>query len=84
MPRLDGFVGFFTQVDGGRDYLMRVPGVARAKLDDERLAAVLNWMLEVYGGDAVAPGFAPYTAAEVGAARRRAADRERAQRPGRG
>ena len=49
---------------------MRVPGVARAKLDDERVAAVLNWMLEVYGGDAVAPGFAPYAAAEVGAARR--------------
>jgi hypothetical protein len=70
VPRLDGFVGFFTQVDGGRDYLMRVPGVARAKLDDERLAAVLNWMLAVYGGDAVAPNFAPYTAAEVGAARR--------------
>jgi hypothetical protein len=70
VPRLDGFVGFFTQVDGGRDYLMRVPGVARAKLDDERLAAVLNWMLEVYGGDAVAPDFAPYTTAEVGVARR--------------
>jgi hypothetical protein len=70
VPRLDGFVGFFTQVDGGRDYLMRVPGVARAKLDDARLAAVLNWMLEVYGGDALAPDFAPYTAAEVGVARR--------------
>jgi hypothetical protein len=70
VPRLDGFVGFFTQVEGGRKYLMRVPGVARAKLDDERLAAVLNWMLEVYGGDFVAPDFAPYTAAEVGAARR--------------
>jgi hypothetical protein len=70
VPRLDGFVGFFTQVDGGRDYLMRVPGVARAKLDDARLAAVLNWMLEVYGGDTVAPGFAPYTEVEVGVARR--------------
>jgi hypothetical protein len=44
--------------------------VARAKLDDERLAGVLNWMLEVYGGDAVAPDFAPYTAAEVSVARR--------------
>ncbi|HEX5079983.1 MAG TPA: hypothetical protein VFV80_12600 [Geminicoccaceae bacterium] len=71
VPRLDGFVGFYTQADGGRDYLMRVPGVARAKLDDPRLAAVLNWMLATYGGDAVAPDFAPYTAAEVGAARRR-------------
>lgn len=70
VPRLDGFVGFFTRVEGGRDYLMRVPGVARAKLDDGRLAAVLNWMLETYGGKGLAPGFAPYTAAEVGAARR--------------
>jgi hypothetical protein len=70
VPRLDGFVGLFTRVEGGRDYLMRVPGVARAKLDDARLAAVLNWMLEVYGGDALAPGFEPYTAAEVGSARR--------------
>jgi hypothetical protein len=70
VPRLDGFVGLYTQVECGRDYLMRVPGVARAKLDDARLAAVLNWMLEVYGGDDVAPGFTPYTAAEVGAARR--------------
>ena len=78
VPRLDGFVGLFTQIPGGRDYLMRVPGVARAKLDDARLAAVLNWMLEVYGGDAVGPGFAPYTAAEVGAARRRPLTAERA------
>jgi hypothetical protein len=70
VPRLDGFVGFFTRVEGGPDYLMRVPGVARAKLDDGRLAAVLNWMLETYGGDDLAPGFEPYTAAEVGAARR--------------
>lgn len=77
VPRLDGFVGYFTQVDGGRDYLMRVPGVARAKLDDERLAAVLNWMLEVYGGEAVAPDFAPYTAAEVGLARRQPLTAER-------
>jgi hypothetical protein len=70
VPRLDGFVGLFTRVDGGRDYLMRVPGVARAKLDDERLAAVLNWMIETYGGDAIAADFLPYTAAEVDIARR--------------
>ena len=50
VPRLDGFVGLFTQVPGGRDYLMRVPGVARAALDDARLAATLNWMLATYGG----------------------------------
>lgn len=69
VPRLDGFVGLYTRLPDGRDYLMRVPGVARARLDDARLAAVLNWMLATYGGDQVAPGFAPFTADEVGAAR---------------
>jgi len=78
VPRLDGFVGWYTHLAEGRDYLMRVPGVARAKLDDERLAAVLNWMLEVYSGEVVAPGFAPYTAAEVAEARRRPLTAERA------
>lgn len=70
VPRLDGFVGLFTRVADGRDYLMRVPGVARAAMDDARLAAVLNWMLATYGGEQVAAGFPPYTADEVGAARR--------------
>jgi hypothetical protein len=70
VPRLDRFVGLFTQVPAGRDYLMRVPGVARASLDDARLAATLNWMLAIYGEGQLAPDFAPYTAAEVGAARR--------------
>jgi hypothetical protein len=71
VPRLDGFVGLFTLVEGGRDYLMRVPGVARSVLEDDRLAAVLNWMLNTYGDGRVAPGFAPFTAEEVGEARRR-------------
>ena len=71
VPRLDGFVGLFTQVPGGRDYLMRVPGVARSQLDDARLAAVLNWMLATYGGGEVDAGFTPYSAAEVSSARRR-------------
>ena len=70
VPRLDGFVGLYTLIPGGRDYLMRVPGVARAALDDARLAATLNWMIATYGGGRVAPAFAPFTAAEVGAARR--------------
>lgn len=71
VPRLDGFVGLYTQLPEGRDYLMRVPGAARSILGDARLAAVLNWMLAGYGAGQVAAGFAPYTAEEVGAARRR-------------
>lgn len=71
VPGLAGFVGRFTHLPAGRDYLMRVPGVARSVLDDARLADVLNWMLATYGGDRVAPDFTPYTAEEVGDARRR-------------
>ena len=70
VPRLDGFVGLFTQVPGGRDYLMRVPGVARSRLDDARLAAVLNWMLATYGAGQIAPDFVPYEPDEVSLARR--------------
>ena len=70
VPRLDGFVGLFTQVPGGRDYLMRVPGVASSVLDDARLAAVLNWMLATYGAGQVGTSFPPYSAEEVSLARR--------------
>jgi hypothetical protein len=59
---------------------MRVPGAARSTLDDARLAAVLNWMLATYGVGQVAPGFAPYTAAEVGAARHQPLGAARAER----
>jgi hypothetical protein len=82
VPQLDGFVGLFTWVPEGREYLTRVPGVARAALNDERLAGVLNWMLETYGAGQVAPGFAPFTPEEVGAARRRPLPRRQQVRDG--
>ncbi|HEX6013347.1 MAG TPA: cytochrome c [Geminicoccaceae bacterium] len=77
VPRLAGFVSLYTHLPEGRDYLMRVPGVARSALDDAKLAGVLNWMLQVYGAGQVAPGFAPFTAEEVGHARRRPLAQER-------
>jgi hypothetical protein len=64
-------VGKFLRVPGGREFLVQVPGVAQAPLDDAALAGVLNWMLARFGkGDAPAD-FAPYTAAEVGRLRQR-------------
>jgi hypothetical protein len=77
VPRLAGFVGLYTHLPEGRDYLMRVPGVARSALDDARLAGVLNWMLATYGAGQVAPGFAAFTADKVGQARRRPLTQER-------
>jgi hypothetical protein len=70
VPRLAGFVGHFTRHPEGRNYLMRVPGVVRARLDDARLAAVLNWLLASMSGDEVATGFMPFTPEEIAMARR--------------
>jgi mono/diheme cytochrome c family protein len=70
VPPLCGEVARFVAVPGGREYLVRVPGVALAPLADAPLAQVLNWMVERFGPAEAARGFAPYTADEVGAARR--------------
>jgi mono/diheme cytochrome c family protein len=66
VPRMKDHVGVFLQSPEGRDYLVRVPGSATSALPDERLAAVLNWILVEFAGDSLAAGYRPYTAAEVG------------------
>ena len=71
VPALAGSVGRFLRVPGGREFLAQVPGVAQAPLDDAALAAVLNWILEHFGGDDVPKEFVAYTADEVGRLRRR-------------
>jgi len=71
VPALAASVGKFLRVPGGREFLVRVPGVAQAPLDDAALAAVLNWMLERFGRDGTPRDFVPYTAEEVGRLRQR-------------
>ncbi len=71
VPRLRDFVGLFTHLPEGREYLIRVPGVVWAMLDDERLTRLVNWTLATYGRERLAPDFRPYTVEEVAAARRR-------------
>ena len=66
VPPLSGLAPFLA-TPAGRASLVRVPGVAQAPLDDERLAALLNWVLREISG-APAPG---YDAREVGALRAR-------------
>ena len=53
--------------DGGREYIIRVPGVSQTPMSDERLAAVLNWVVHEF--NETPQNFQPYSAAEVGAAR---------------
>ena len=70
VPALAGSVGKFLRVPGGREYLVRVPGVAQAPLDDAATAAVLNWMLKRFDAEHLPADFVPYSAAELGTLRR--------------
>lgn len=65
VPRLEGRAGLFLHTPEGRAYLVQVPNVLQVHLSDERLAAMLNWMLTQFSRDQLPPGFAPYSAAEV-------------------
>lgn len=71
VPALAGSVGRFLTVEGGRAYLVQVPGSAHSPLTDAELAAVLNWMVAAFGPADAAAHLAPYEAAEI--ARYRAA-----------
>ena len=59
-------IGAWLQVEGGRSYLGRVPGVAQAPIGDEELARLLTWVLTEIAGTAPEP---VYTAEEIHALR---------------
>ncbi|MBS0374125.1 MAG: cytochrome C [Proteobacteria bacterium] len=69
VPALRDTVGRFLRADGGRELLLRFPGVTNSQLSDAGLAAVMNWCVARFGGDDRSAAPAPYTAAEVRAAR---------------
>jgi len=64
-PSFRGQLGKFLWVQGGREYLIRVPGTAQSELDDARTAALLNWLLREFSGAEVPGDFVPYAAEEV-------------------
>jgi hypothetical protein len=65
-PGLAGIVAKFLWVPGGREYLVRVPGVATSPLPDADLAEVMNWMLWRFDREHLPSNFEPFTAAEMG------------------
>jgi hypothetical protein len=65
VPPLAGSVARFLRAPGGRDFLVRVPGVANAPLDAAELAALLDWTLRRFDPANLPADFAPYTADEV-------------------
>jgi len=68
VPSLHGLAPLLES-NTGREYLIRVPGVSQTPMSDERLAAVLNWVVSEFISDALPENFKPFTPAEVGKAR---------------
>lgn len=74
VPRMKDFVGNFLKVEGGREFLVRVPGMAQSALNDGQLADLLNWVMRTDGmaGASVPADYRPYTAQEIGSVRQHA------------
>lgn len=64
VPSMKAELHRFLTVEGGREFLVQVPGSANSKLSDADLAALLNWLIPKMGGTA-ADGFQPYTPEEI-------------------
>ncbi len=65
IPQLTDFMGNFLKLEGGREFLVQVPGSATAPVDDATLAQVLNWMLFTFSKKQIPDGYRPYTEKEI-------------------
>lgn len=69
VPPLKDSVARFLNVEGGRAYLVKVPGTRQTPLSDERVAKMLNWLLPHFDAQHMPKDFTPYTGDEVKALR---------------
>jgi cytochrome c2 len=72
IPELRGAVGRFLCSRAGREYIVRLPNVAFAAVDDQTLAELLNFMMFSLGGASTPADARPYTKSEVAGLRRKA------------
>ena len=69
VPTLHDIMGRIVAAPEGRSYIVRVPGVSQAPINDEKLTEVLNWMLTEFSSDTLPENFKPLSVKEVGRAR---------------
>jgi hypothetical protein len=65
VPSVRRSLALLSATPQGRDYIIRVPGVAQSPLSNDDTAALLNWMLKNLSDLPVSPGAADYSAAEI-------------------
>ena len=70
VPPLRDSLARLLRIPGGREFLLRVPGVSNSALSDAALAAVMNWCVRQFAGEQSAARQPAYTTAELAAARR--------------
>jgi len=69
VPDLTGQAGYFLCTPEGRRYILRLPNVAFAHLDNAQLAATMNYVLFTLAGGTAPAGAQRITEAEVAAVR---------------
>jgi hypothetical protein len=69
VPSIRRTLVLFSTSPQGRNYVIRVPGVAQSPLSDADTAVLLNWMARNLSDVKLPPGFTDYSVAEVHGAR---------------
>lgn len=62
-------LGNFLLLDGGREFIIKVPGVMGSGLSDQQVADVTNWLFATLAKDSTPAGHKAYDEAEVQRAR---------------
>lgn len=65
VPTMRGSLGHFLKAEGGREFLVQVPGTSQSPLSDRDTAELLNWVLKAFSAAEVPAGTPPYSTAEV-------------------
>ena len=65
VPSIRRSLVLFSASPEGRDYVIRVPGVAQSPLSDQDTAALLNWMARNLSDLEVPSGFVDYSEGEI-------------------
>lgn len=71
VPSLRRTMVRFSMLGEGREFVLRVPGVAQSSLTDEQTATLLNWIARNLSDLPLPSNYVDYTAAEVGRFRHR-------------
>ena len=72
IPPLKGVVGHLVRTQEARLYFVNVPGIVNSGLDSKDTAALLNWVVKIYGGKSTPESWTPFEGAEITALRRQA------------